>query len=710
MQKRRLRMTGLAALALALAGAASAWAQGLAPLNPEFVKYLEARRAKGATAGAGQALGYIPAPFKLPPPAAALPQKLLALPATYDLRDYGKVSSVKDQGSYGNCWTFATFGSMESCLLTGETRDFSENNLANLHGYDSGYGEGGNAYMSLAYLTRWSGPVNEADDPYSNGPNSPTGLAVRKHIQTAQWIPDRTGSDDNTALKQAIMTYGGLYSSFYWNIAYYNSANAAFYYSGSSNGNHAITLVGWDDNFSRAKFNTAPPGDGAFLIKNSWNTTWGQSGYGWVSYYDSRIGLENCLFLNAAATSDYESVYQYDTLGFCTAFGYGNSTAWGANIFTGSNGVIKAVSFYAAAAGASYEVRVYTGVSAGNPVSGTLSATRSGSVAYAGYYTVVLDAPVAYATRFSVVVKFTTPGSNYPLPVEYPISGYSSRATAAAGESYISSDGSSWEEALDQGVYYHACIKAFGTGGSAGPTPTPPAPTSTNTPIMDDFDGDYYGDPTLYNGRTGAWSVRLSSCGYPIVEFPSTPGSQLQALSGFWDNDWLADPTLYNKSAGRWLMALSGDAYAWYYLDWFVNSSCLPVCADFDGDLYPDPTLYSQASGYWYILLSSRNWEYYYPLYYSASAGLLPFGGDFDGDWYADPAFYSPNSGNWYLLLSSWGYADYYTLFFGAAGYPAALGDFDGDFRADPVLRSAAGHWYVLMSGMGYQRSFDFVW
>ena len=234
-------------------------------------------------------------------------------------------------------------------------------------------------------------------------------------------------------------------------------------------------------------------------------------------------------------------------------------------------------------------------------------------------------------------------------------------------------------------------------------------PTARYTPLMDDFDGDYYGDPTLYDATTGYWYIRLSRYGYGMASLYSGGSTAYHSLSGFWDNDWNADPTLYDTSSGYWYMALSTHSYDWYRLYWYA-SSCLPVCADFDGDAYPDPTLYSQSAGYWYILLSSYNWEYYYPLHYSASAGLLPFGGDFDGDWYADPTFYSPYTGNWYILLSSWNYADYYTLWFSASGCTAALGDFDGDYRADPIMRSAAGSWYVLLSSLGYADYCSFSW
>jgi thermolysin len=235
-------------------------------------------------------------------------------------------------------------------------------------------------------------------------------------------------------------------------------------------------------------------------------------------------------------------------------------------------------------------------------------------------------------------------------------------------------------------------------------------PTSRATPLMDDFDGDYYGDPARFDPATGTFYGLLSSLGYAAASLYFGAGEDYVPLTGFWDYDWKADPTIYDSAWGYWYMAFSTDDYNWWYLDWYGDSSSLPVCADFDGDLFADPTFYCQNDGYWYILLSSLGWDYFACIYYSASSGLLPFGGDFDGDWYADPTFYSPNSGNWYCLLSSWDYVYYDTLWFGAAGYTPALGDFDGDFRADPILRSPEGHWYVLLSSSQYVYYFDWTW
>lgn len=254
---------------------------------------------------------------------------------------------------------------------------------------------------------------------------------------------------------------------------------------------------------------------------------------------------------------------------------------------------------------------------------------------------------------------------------------------------------------------------AWAAVGVTGSTPTPPTPSVRYTPQMDDFDGDNYGDPTLYDATAGCWYIRLSAYNYAMVSFESGASAAFRPVSGYFDSDWKADPTVYSTASGRWYMALSTDSYNWWYLDWYVNSSCLPVCADFDGDWYPDPTLYSPNTGNWYVLASTYGWDgHYYLLEWAAPSGYLPFGGDFDGDWYADPAFYSPDSGYWYVLVSSRGYQSA-SFFFGAAGYTAGLGDFEGDLRVDPIMRSVeSAHWYVLLSSRGYQIPgyFDFVW
>lgn len=334
------------------------------PLNPEFVKYLEDLKANKVSFQTKDrhGLGLIPSAQDLSGMKGQKvfsAEQMLLLPTSYDKRTTGKLTNVKDQGSLGNCWAFATFGSLESGLLwySAESCDFSEQNLKNLmssaypQGYDFSVNSGGNYFMSAAYLSRWSGPLNQADDlPYGASSVSPTNIPARKHLQDMLILPDRSGPTDNDNIKTAVLYYGAaVQSSMYWDDAAYNPSNYAYYNTGSGSG-HAVCIVGWDDTFARTKFNVPnPPGDGAFICRNSWGTSWGQAGYFYVSYYDYRIGSDNAVFLFAEPTTNYGKVYQYDPLGWPGGTsGYGDKTvAWGANIFTASsNDTIAAVSFY----------------------------------------------------------------------------------------------------------------------------------------------------------------------------------------------------------------------------------------------------------------------------------------------------------------------------------------------------------------------------
>lgn len=86
------------------------------------------------------------------------------------------------------------------------------------------------------------------------------------------FVHPRMNSTDNNQLKDALIKYGGLWVGYnaQQQAPYYNSKTAAQYYNGTERSNHAVLLVGWDDSYSKDNFLITPPGDGAFILKNSW--------------------------------------------------------------------------------------------------------------------------------------------------------------------------------------------------------------------------------------------------------------------------------------------------------------------------------------------------------------------------------------------------------------------------------------------------------
>lgn len=400
----------------------------------------------------------------------------IALPAKYDLRNIGKVTSVKNQGTSQQSWAFSEIASLESNLMPNENEDFSERNMA-VYGnnmFDYGYQRGGNRDMQSAYLASWAGPVYEQNDPFIPPIDAAGTLNMQavnvskqaKHVQEILYIPDRNSSLDNDKIKQAIMKYGAVSSLMYFDSDYYDLYNSTYYYNGEPSKNHFVTIVGWDDNFPATKFNNTPAGNGAFIVKGSWGKWFGDNGYCYVSYYDTAFGKDNTVVNGIESPNNYDEIYQYDPLGCDNYVGTGNDdTEWAANVFTSKhdNEKLAAASFYTLTEGSSYEI--YVNGNYNNGGLSNLKFVKSGTIDSAGYHTIKFDNPInlTNGNKFAVAVKITSPGCNYPIADEKPITDRTSKATANAGESFVSSDGTSWDDILEYIPNANVCIKAFTT-------------------------------------------------------------------------------------------------------------------------------------------------------------------------------------------------------------------------------------------------------
>lgn len=411
-------------------------------------------------------------------------------PASFDLRATDAAIPVRDQGDFGTCWVMAATGSLESNILhlEGAPVDFSENNLANHQASRLDYEGMAPGEIAAAYYARWEGPVLESSDPYPRRDGSPDCLRAVRHVQEVLFLPERApGTQDNAAVKWAVSTRGAVDAAIDMDLApqykFWNAETSAYYNGSRSELDHHVLCVGWDDAYPAEDFATRPPGDGAFLVKNSWGRDFGERGYFWVSYYDVSFGKAMAVFDGVEPVDEHDAIYQYDALGRSgwvdaagRGAGAGGETAWFANRFTAAGtGVLDAVSFYTPVTGVSYEVRV----------AGSLAevadapAAATGTVAVPGYHTVKLQRPadVTAGRSFVVAVRVATPGWSSPVPVERPSGLIAPRARA--GQSFVSADGAEWSDLtrLHGLANSNVCLKAFvddptGAGDSRRPTVT----------------------------------------------------------------------------------------------------------------------------------------------------------------------------------------------------------------------------------------------
>lgn len=436
------------------------------------------------------------------------------IPSTYDLRDYGYVTSVKDQNPYGTCWAFGAISSAESGMLMAGTADqslnLSERQLA-WYAYNgandaadsslfaagdtfclsggSAYDAGGSRWVSVPTLARRYGAADETKAPYSNSsmgaPNPDVQTVSDVHLEEVLYLPEPAQYDNSgylgidteamAAIKSCLMNSGAVSVGYH---AYdpqsgdtsgdngFLASENSYYYTGSGYANHEVTIVGWDDSFSKTRFATTPPGNGAWIIKNSWGSGWGADGYFYMSYYDHSISeptfykLEEQQYQAENTEHTYQNVYQYDGIGYgdTLLFSYDEGIEKKyANCFTmREREKIEAVGTYTPVAESVVHVEVYLNPTTADPASGTKKYETTQRFAYAGYHTIAfsgqaIEAAEGDVVAVSVSVKFDYEQDSCYLAVceFHDVYGNYTEIDYSDGQSYTNENGS-WEALCGQ--------------------------------------------------------------------------------------------------------------------------------------------------------------------------------------------------------------------------------------------------------------------
>lgn len=416
----------------------------------------------------------------------------------------------------------------------------------------SPYQLGGSPNMAASVLMRRYGAIDESKLPYEfdkSGESVDDSYRTQSdiYLKNAYFLNDYTHYsyndkgviteqgllDDATVsagianIKSQLTAKGALAASIYCSDAmlnykyedsYWNKKNNSYYFNGvSSNNNkdyhiqnHGVTIVGWDDDYSKTNFTNTPKNNGAWIVKNSWSELWGDNGYFYLSYYDISIS-DVCSFEAEDATysSDgktehqYKNIYQYDGVGYGCAQRLSASKNYrAANFFTARNDeYLEAISTCFIYGNITVEYEIYTNLtSKTDPTLGTLAGSGSKDFTYGGFYTIDINEPIKLSKgeTYAVVIKLIHHRENQDytiLPCELNYLDYTS-ISIDNNQTSLCVNGN-WEMLgpdiyVDQYKIGNALVKAYtnDVADDNSDKPDNPSVPTQPKPIKYDIDGN----------------------------------------------------------------------------------------------------------------------------------------------------------------------------------------------------------------------------
>lgn len=415
------------------------------------------------------------------------------LPAKYDLREKSLVTSVKSQ-SGGTCWTHAAAASLESNLLLTKTwstageqgePDLAEYHLDWWNGFNRHFNpdteptknglvvhQGGDYLVASAYLSLRGSVRNSDGQSYQRAPDSFKPSYRFYYPRHIEWVSSETNDifEKTKKIKEAILNAGAVGTALAWSNSFYESSSNSFYQPKTSGAlpNHAVTIVGWDDNKK-----TRADQKGAWLIKNSWGSGWGDGGYFWISYYDKVAGTHpqmGAVSFREVEPFKYDRVYAHDMHGWRDTK---KDALAGMNVFKAEEApankteYIKSVSFYTTEDKSDFEIKVYRGFE-NNQLSGEVARTQ-GNQSLKGFHTVDLDAeiPVLPGETFYITLNLSNGGLAYDKTSDVPVLLCSKTrekiiviSKAQKGQSFYYKD-SAWRDLTEEDSSANLAIKAL---------------------------------------------------------------------------------------------------------------------------------------------------------------------------------------------------------------------------------------------------------
>jgi len=203
------------------------------------------------------------------------PSPVSALPTSFDWRQQGAVTAVKNQEQCGSCWAFSTTGSTEGChfLTTKNLVSVSEQQLVDCSGSYGNEGcNGGLMTQAMQYIIDTKGIDTEDSYPYTAQDGTCSFNANNIGATLASFTNVATGSESDLQQKvyqgPTSVAIDASHSSFqFYSSGVYNEPACS-----PTALDHGVLAVGWGTS-----------GSDYWIVKNSWGTGWGQNGYIWMT-------------------------------------------------------------------------------------------------------------------------------------------------------------------------------------------------------------------------------------------------------------------------------------------------------------------------------------------------------------------------------------------------------------------------------------------
>ena len=315
------------------------------------------------------------------------------------------------------------------------------------------------------------------------------------------------------AIKSELYQGHGVSIAFCTSTPGYNYEHRAAYYNGDRAADHAVTVVGYDDNYPKEYFSrtdtegnvleeSIPPEDGAFIIKNSWGIVdEEEDGYFYLSYYDHSLYSPMSYVFDSRASVKHAEL-NYDQYDLMMTRWYGNTDYTAetkmANVFDAEEDEsLCRIAYRTSLPDTEVTYEIYKDITDGDPASGTLLETGVSRHLYAGFFRIDLheEYPLKKGEKYSVVLTMKhTDGDDgrtvysevFPYSTAFS-SGLSVRGIVNEGESYLYTDGK-WSDmtaAKDSLIEraYQQCVAELGSRK----TMTPIRLDSKATFIIDNY-------------------------------------------------------------------------------------------------------------------------------------------------------------------------------------------------------------------------------